>query len=528
MSQDWSRRQLLKNAGTTALGLAGLGAIGTGVCGCGARASARAIRETTVSKSVRTFISRPDLSPPMIDIKSKSMPADPGYIMLATVASGPGEGGTMIMRTNGELVWFAPDVDSSKMDFNCQTYHGKKVLTWWEGKITGAGYGLGVGKIADESYQNIHTVRAGNGLQVDLHEFNLTPQGTALVTAYRPSRADLTPVGGPAQGWLVSGVAQEIDIATGKVLFEWDSLDHVPMEDTYQPFVYGKFEFGTVKHPFDYFHINSISPTSDGNFLISSRNCWTIFKVSKKTGEIMWRLGGNKSDFTLDKGAVFHWQHHVRSHGADDSTLTVFDNGASPVKAKESRALVLDLDEAKKRVTLRHQYIHPGKVLLSDAMGSAQLLPDGRMFVGWGTSPYFSAFSADGEVLLDAAMTKGDPSYRAFISDWTGNPADQPSVAARPRSGGATIYVSWNGATSVHSWTVFAGKSPNALTRAGTVRKSDFETAIEIGSSGPYFSVQANDPAGRAVGKSNVVAMGRAPTTKQKNYGGCGYSNCGY
>src|SRR5262249_22625365 len=153
------------------------------------------------------------------------------------------------------------------------------------------------------------------------------------------------------------------------------------------------------------------------------------------------------------------------------------------------------------------------------AMGSAQLLPDGRVFVGWGTSPFFSAFSADGDILLDAKMTKGDPSYRAFLSDWEGSPVDQPSVAAPPRAGAAAIYVSWNGATSVQSWTVFAGKSPNALTRAGTVPKSDFETAIDIGSSGPYFAVQANDSNGSAVGKSNVVAMGRAPSVKQKNYG---------
>ncbi len=528
MSQDWSRRQLLRNAGTAAMGVAGLGVAGAGLCGCGTRALAKTTSESTVSKGVRTFVSRPDLSPPTINVKSKNMPSDPGYIMLATVASGPGQGGTSIMRTDGELVWFKPDIDSSKMNFNCQTYQGKQMLTWWEGKIIGAGYGLGVGMIADSSYETIHHVHAGNGLQADLHEFNLTPHGTALVTCYRPSVADLTPVGGPARGMLVSGVAQEIDIATGKVLFEWDSLDHVAMEDTYQPFVYGKFAFGTVKHPFDYFHINSIAPTSDGNLLISSRNCWTVFKVNRKTGEIMWRLGGKKSDFELDKGAVFHWQHHVRPTGPGDSQLTVFDNGASPVKEKQSRALLLDIDEKKMKVTLHQQYIHPGKVLLSDAMGSAQLLPDGRMVVGWGTSPYLSAFSADGEILFDAQITRGDPSYRAFLSDWTGTPVDQPSVAALPRPGGSTVFVSWNGATDVSSWTVFVGKSPTSLTRAGTVSKSDFETAIDISSSGPYFSVQASNAGGQVVGRSNVVAMGSVPSVKQKNYGGCGSNQCGY
>ncbi len=526
MTDAWSRRQLLKQTGTAALGLAGLSAAGVSLAGCGTNAAARTVTDSTVLKGVRTFQSRPDLAPPMVKLSTTKSPSDPGFIMLATVASGPGQGGTMIMRTNGELVWFQPDINASKMNFNAQTYQGKQMLTWWEGKIVAAGFGQGVGVIADSSYQKIHTVHAANGLQADLHEFNVTPQGTALITAYRPyPNVDLRPVGGPASGWLVAGVAQEIDIATGKLLFEWDSMKNVPLEDTYQPFVYGKHTFGTQERPFDYFHINSLALAPDGDLLISSRNCWTVFKVDRKTGQTVSRIGGKRSDFTFGPGARFYWQHHVRPYG--ETVLTVFDNGASPDKEKSSRAIVLDVDYGKKHVTLRDQYVHPGKVLLSDAMGSAQLMPDGRMFVGWGTSPYFSEFAANGKLLLDGQITKGDPSYRAFLADWDGTPAQPPDVVAIAESGGATVYASWNGATNVASWTVHAGNSISSMSQVGSVPRADFETAVQVSSTGPYFRVQALDSAGHLLGRSQIVHL-RQGKTHSHVYGGCGNNNCGY
>lgn len=55
----------------------------------------------------------------------------------------------------------------------------------------------------------------------DLHDFVITANDTALVTIYDPIPADLSSVGGPELGWLYDGVFQEIDIATGKLLFEW-------------------------------------------------------------------------------------------------------------------------------------------------------------------------------------------------------------------------------------------------------------------------------------------------------------------
>jgi hypothetical protein len=505
MTETWTRRQLLRRTGTVAAGVAGLGLAGCGTRGAaGPAVKAAASGGAPVAEGVRSFVSRPDLRPPAVTITHPGQaPGDPAGIFLTPPASGPGQGGAMICDRQGELVWFSPDSASgSKLDFRPQAYQGATVLTYFQGLVTPAGYGEGAAVIADASYRTIHTVHAAHGLQADLHEFVLTPQGTALITAYRDAPADLTALGGPARGRVLSGVLQEIDVATGKLLFEWDSLDHVAVTDTYQ-----KFSGGTAGQPFDYFHINSIAVAPDGDLIISSRNTWAVYKIARPGGTIAWRLNGKKSSFAMGAGTRFYWQHMARPDGA--STLTLFDDGSAPPQEKQSRALILDLDTAAMRATLKKAFVHPGKTLLATAMGSAELLPDGRMFVGWGTEPYFSEFAPDGTLLLDGAITAGDPSYRAFTAGWTGHPAELPAAAARSRAGGgATVYASWNGATDTAAWTVLAGKTATALTRAGTAVRSGFETAIAVDSAGPYFAVEPRDASGRTQARSAAVRLG--------------------
>jgi hypothetical protein len=501
MNQSLTRRQVLKRAGTAAAATAGLGLVG---CGTGNANE----RRHPLDKRLQHFVSRPDLTPPKVTLTHVAPDHKLQYLFLGIANSGPGQGGAMIMDTTGELVWFAPDTGpyESKMDFQLQIYQGKPVLTWFEGRVVPGGYGEGVAKIADDTYQITHTIHAHNGLQVDEHEFNISPRGTALVSAFNKQPYDLSGLGGPKNGWLLSGVAQEIDIETGKLLFEWDSLDHVGFDETYLPVEGGH---GHKLKPYDYFHINTIEDAGDGDLLIGARNTWCMYKVSRKTGEIVWRLNGKKSDFTMGPGSEFYWQHDTRLHSPD--TLTVFDDGYDgvlPKNEKQSRALILNVDYDKMLVTRRKEFIHPGKLILSKAMGNAQLLPDGGMFVGWGTNPYFSEFSPDGKLIMDGQLIKDDPTYRSFIGDWSGHPTELPAAAARRRPGGATVYASWNGATEVASWSVLAGRTQTSLTRTGVaVPKSGFETAISVPVKGPYFAVEARDAKGRALSRSRTVKI---------------------
>jgi hypothetical protein len=260
---------------------------------------------------------------------------------------------------------------------------------------------------------------------------------------------------------------------------------------------------GTAATPYDYFHINSIALAPDGDLLVSSRNTWTVYKVARRSGAIRWRLGGKNSDFKAGPGAAFSWQHDAQMPAPD--LLTVFDNASAPPEEPTSRALVLHVDTAAMRVTLKHAYAHPAG-LLADNQGSMQLLPDGRAFVGWGAQPYFSEFAGNGELLLDGQYPLNDQSYRAFTFSWTGHPADKPAVAVRPNPArGSAVHVSWNGATEVETWKVLAGRSSSSLVASGSQRRAGFETIISVNSEGPYFAVTAHDSSGRQLGRSSTV-----------------------
>ena len=410
----------------------------------------------------------------------------------------PGQPGLMIVDRQGELVWFGQPLGGTPLDFTVQQYRGQPVLTWSAGSVNAAGVTTGTSYIADSSYRVIATVKAGNRAQTDLHEFNLTPQGTALITAHRKVPADLSPLGGPANGAVLCSIAQEIDVATGKVIFEWNSLDHVQLTESHQVLA-----GGTAQAPYDYFHINSIALAPDGDLLISSRNTWTIYKVARPGGEIRWRLGGKKSDFEIGPGAGFSWQHDARM--PRPGLLTVFDNASSPPQEPQSRALLLDVNTQAMRVKLNRAYTHPVG-LQADNQGSVQLLPDGGVFVGWGAQPYFSEFTRDGDLVLDGELPVNDQSYRAFTFAWSGHPPGKPAIAVRPNPArGSAVYVSWNGATEVARWTVLAGQNSAALTVAGSQPRAGFETMIPVNSDGPYFAVTAHDPSGQQLGQSATV-----------------------
>jgi hypothetical protein len=514
MTDDLTRRRLLGLAGATAAGAAGLSAGGCSVLHFGSGTTqARSVAAYSAGPPFKT---RPDLTPPSVTIRRTGIGADSQYIFLNAPYSGPGHGGSYIIDKHGHYVWFGRNTASEhRLNFSVQSYKGEPVLTWFEGLVV-EGFGQGDLVIANKHYHEIARIKAVGNQLADFHEYVLTPRGTAYITIYRRhSPVNLTARGGPASGYIVSGVAQEIDIATGKRVWEWDSWaatnPHVALSESHQALGGGDGGHGTHASPYNYFHINSIFDIADGSddVLISGRNTFCVYRVHKPTGHIVWRMGGRRNNFTYGSSrARFYWQHHVRPvslGGGVLSGMTVFDNGVP--HESYSRALLLRVDDGKMHVELKKAFVHPHTVYASSAMGSAQLLGDGRMFVGWGTEPHFSEFSADGNLLLDGDIIKGDPSYRAFSQPWVGEPTGKPAAAARYRSGGATVYASWNGATEVRHWVVFAGKTAGNLHQLVKANKSGFETAINVSNRGPYFAVQALDGKGNVLAKSAAVKI---------------------
>ena len=452
---------------------------------------------------VQGFHSRPDLHPPVVTVTAQSPAVAPGDEFVAPYR-GPGQAGPMILEPSGGLVWFKPlPADTSATNLGVQEYAGKPVLTWWQGDISVHGFGLGEDVIADSTYTDIAHVRAGNGHQADLHEFQLTPQGTALITAYYPILCNLSSVGGAAYGGVTDGVFQEIDVKTGLVMYEWTSIDHVGLSESYE-----HAAASTTAKPFDFFHINSISLDQDGSLLISARNTWTVYKVEPRSGQIAWRLGGRHSSFTMGPGTSTAWQHDPRELA--DGSISIFDNGASPAVHSQSRGIVVSVNQQSRTATLVSQFRHTPP-LLAESQGSAQALPNGDWFVGWGQEPDFSEFSPEGQLLFDAHFPAHDESYRAFRFAWTGIPAHAPAFAFQPGPSGhgGVVYASWNGATLVASWTVLAGPSASSLKAIAQVARTGFETAIPIpiATIGPYLAVQALDAAGQVLGTSQVVSQ---------------------
>ena len=480
-------------------------AAGAGAAGALALGGAidAALASAASSPSSQSFRSRPDLRPPatrLLYAPGVTPSGSEGYFFVGPTAKPQAQAGVLIVDANGQAVWFDPAPPGSWVsNFQVQQYQGQPVLTWWQGVVRPPGYGWGEGVILDSSYQEIARVRARGGRRADLHEFRLTPRGTALITCHPQTlRADLSGVGGPADGRVLESIIQEIDVASGRLLFEWRSLEHVGIGESYLP----------PAGLYDYLHVNSIDLTPDGDLLVSGRHTSALYKVHRHSGKVLWRLGGRRSDFSIAAGARFHWQHDARH--LPGSQISVFDNGAGPIRSEsQSRGLVLQVADG--RVHLAQAYRHRPR-LQTAAMGSVQTLPGGNVIVGWGQVPVLSEFTSAGDLLADLHIPWGYNSYRGFRLPWSGTPTDQPAIACAsgPSSGTTTVYASWNGATAVSSWQVSAGPSAGELQPIAVAPRSGFETAIQITASQGYVAATALDANGDPLGSSAPLVLSGA------------------
>ena len=445
-----------------------------------------AVPAAAAAAPARHYVSRPDLQPPRIKLLTRTRLASPGYIFIAPKKHVT-QGGPLILDNRGRVVWFMPIDQRGVTDFRVQRYHGKPVLTWWRGK-SADNRRLGRYSIYDSSYRLLTYVRPGHGLSGDMHEFSITSRGTAFMTLSHNVRVKSRSV--------LEGAFQEVDIKTGRVLFEWHSVGHVALVESY---------YRLPRNPdrtYDYFHINTIEVDRDGNFLVSARNTHTIYKLDRRTGRIIWRLGGKRSDFELGRGVRFGWQHDVRRQR--DGTLTLFENSDFPKLRKQSRAIVLSVDERRKRATLLHTFVHTPPLVAVD-QGNMQKLPNGNYLVGWGHQPYVTEFGPHGKTLLDLRFGRaGVDSYRAYRFSWVGRPRSRPAIGIE----GNTLYASWNGATEVKSWQLLGGPEKTKLRPLLSVPKTGFETPIALPEDAAWVAVRALDRLGRSLARS--TSLGRA------------------
>lgn len=501
-----TRGQFLKAAGGGAAGLLVLGPSAYAATGRAGATNGRAAVDSAAAHTARfhTFHSRPDLRPPVVGVGAGAAGGRTaeGYFFVGPGHNGRQQGGPLIVDAYGHPVWFKPLAGEWLTNFRVQRYQGQSVLTWWEGAVLPPGYGKGQGVIMDGSYREIARVRAVNGRHMDLHEFVLTSRGTALITCFpRTVRADLSAIGGGRNALVADSVIQEIDVATGRLVMEWRGLDHISISESYLP---ASNQYAGV---WDYLHANSVDVLPDGNLLVSARHTFTIYKLNRRTGRVIWRLGGKRSNFAMAPGTRFYWQHDARH--LPGGRITVFDDGAGWVQSEsQSRAITLKIDPWHGKARLAHAYRHPHPVLAS-AMGAMQTLPDGNVIVGWGTVGMVSEFAANGRHIADLWLPSGISSYRGYRMPWDGMPTYAPALAAsvNAANGTSTLYASWNGATGVSSWQVSTGPSAGALSPLKTMPARGFETAIPVGTAQGYAAVTALGRSGQRLGTSQPVKL---------------------
>jgi hypothetical protein len=428
------------------------------------------------------------LKAPRLHVARRRAGRAPGYLVLNTGWDDerPRPDGALIADDHGEPVWFLSRTPGKKIfDVAIQRYGGRPVITYWEGRFA-AGWGYGSYLVLDSSYREIAHIEALGGNRADIHDMQLTDAGTAVVISYNLVRRN---------GPVLDNVLQEIDVETGRLLFEWHSVGNVALRESHDRRVRGE--------PFDYFHVNSVEVGRDGDLLISARNTCALYEIDRTTGALNWRLGGKRSDFRLGDGVRFCRQHDAR--WADEGVLTLFDNRiASPEQEGQSRAVKLAVNERGRTVRLLRGYKHPRR-LAAPNKGGTRMLPNGNQLVGWGAAAAITEYTRRGRIVFDARFAgAGDGSYRAIRSPWIGRPRTRPAVAAERRGGRVTVWASWNGATEVARWEMLGGESPDALTVVSSAPRSGFETALSAPRPS-YLAVRAVDAAGTVLGTSRTI-----------------------
>lgn len=473
---------------------------------------------------------------PWLNIITTGDDCDDAYTFIEPRGHSVPSPGPVVLDNGGNLIWMETKYGQA-MDLKVQTYKGNQYITFWHGGDSGW-FGKGYYLMLDSSYNIFKNITAAGDLDGDLHEFQLTENGTALLTAYFSKPADLSAYG-IKDGLLWDSGFQEIDLETGELLFEWRASDHYLPTDSLAP-------YEAYQGAWDFYHINSVSKDVHGNYLVSSRYVCATSYISGTTGEVLWQVGGKGNSFTdLSDGHAtdFSWQHHTRLYhdkGNNGSILlTVFDNAQYYAKSlrrgAHSRGLLIDLDTAAMTARLRHAFVSPEEFLVP-SQGSVNILTDsGNVLVGWGHTPAWTEYDYEtGEVLCDTHLGATKlanfgrvKNYRTFKSDWVGRPDTAPDAVLSLDEG--AVYVSWNGATEVVQWVVQSawaddeGDSDDTDELDGedslfdsrhldffdvaNAAKEGFETKIDVTDLviGRYLQVLALDADGNQLGCSDLV-----------------------
>lgn len=421
-------------------------------------------------------------------------------------AYGDGDG---IFQDDGTLVWWL-HVSGDSEDMSVVHFQGQPYIALWTGRGQGGGsYGVGSVTLYDNHYQvagHISIGRAYGANGIDLHEFQITPRGDALVGSYTPFHMKVNGHYETVLGYLVekwSLVHDSSGIHTGKLLFAWNAINDVRLSDS-------KFGDPGAGRVWDYFHGNGITEAPDGDLLVSGRNTWGIYEISTQRGSagfdhVYWQVGAAHDNRLSEPWC---YQHDISALGS--GIYSVYDDGGTgpgcmPHSTQHpARGLIFSVDTTRRpvRVRLIRAYTHNPSIY-SAFTGSTQILANGDALIDWANFPEITEYDSSGrDVKMDLSLSNW--SYRGFRFAWDGQPTQPPAVAAQGSGTGTNVWASWNGSTEVAAWRILAGPDASHLSPVGgPIAKSGFETAMSIPGQYSTLEVQALNSSGAVLATSN-------------------------
>lgn len=271
--------------------------------------------------------------------------------------------------------------------------------------------------LLDSNFKMVDQIQMKNGYLADLHEFVIQPNGHYLMMAYHEIPFDMSKYveGGDPNAVVVTTILQELD-KDKNCIFEWSSLNHLDLFDTYDDL---------QKKSIEHAHGNSIFIDTDGNMILSNATTNDIIKIDMVSGEVLWRLGGKKNQFKFinerEENAPLYFSLQHDAHKIDNGNLLFFDNGFMR-QNKYSRAVEYKIDEDKKEVELVWEY-RSNPDIFAVAMGSARRQKNGNTLINWGlmASQYqrnFTEVDTNGNIVFETSFPQGVFSYRVYKHDY--------------------------------------------------------------------------------------------------------------
>ena len=314
------------------------------------------------------------------------------------------------------------------------------------------------GKLLNDAFEVTDKFKCKHGYRTDSHDFIHLENGHVLLiaedTQILPVR-DQFPIAMDKTRVIATHV-QELD-KNKNVIFEWRAWDHYQLKDA----IHENWTMNVVH----FNHLNAFDVDFDGNILVSNRHLDEITKINRKTGEIIWRFGGQNNQFTvLNDSVPNNYQHNIRAVPGKPNHYTFFDNG-NHRRPPQSRAVEYRMDPASKTAEKVWEFWldPPG---YSHWMGSVERLKNGNTLINYVVEklPKATEVTPAGEVVYQANFVrKTETTYRTHRKVWQGQ-AIKPSLYAELSQSKITLIFNQFGEKTFQRYNIYADMHENPVT----------------------------------------------------------------